>query len=110
MCIYHSHIFIELGINAGDIPEIVCNAQDLETTTEDDPSASCTVATLRDGVDPIAGTFALNYTGVDGDGARFRLPTDTADPAGGYCTSRSYSLDSCKWDCLLNSRCRGMYV
>lgn len=65
------------GINAGNIPKLACDSQNLETTTDDDASAHCAVRTIRDGVNPLGGSFTLNFDTSNSSFAHFRVNATT---------------------------------
>ena len=54
-------------------------------------------------------SFVLAHTGMAGDGARWRLPTDTP-PAAGRTNGGAGGLGGCAWACTGDEKCVGMYV
>jgi len=53
--------------------------------------------------------FNLTFTGADGDGGRFRLPTDTP-PVNGSCATHCNSASAVEWLCIHDDDCVGVYV
>lgn len=54
-------------------------------------------------------SMPLVHTGVNGDGMRWRLPSDTP-PARGLGIAGASGASGCSWSCEMDAACVGMYV